>query len=152
MPDTRASVDGTRVLADLRRYDRVIRSRASAKGAANRLSQFAATSLLKNRTFGKAKKFSFSGVLNVFAFLILLGISSAPANFVPMKLVREGINLLTSMIYDHPSDFEHVIDHVAKGFLQPSKVVTHTYRLEGIQEALKLAGTGAAGKIHINLG
>ena len=34
------------------------------------------TSLLKNRTFRKAKKLSFSGVLNVFAFLILLGISS----------------------------------------------------------------------------
>jgi L-iditol 2-dehydrogenase len=85
------------------------------------------------------------------ANVILLGISAAPASFIPMKLVREGINVLTSMIYDHPSDFEHVIDRVAKGFLHPSKVVTHTFLFEEIQEALRLASGGGAGKIHIRM-
>ena len=47
--DGRRLLVSTRVLADLRRYDRTIRSRGSGKGAANRLSQYAACSLLKNR-------------------------------------------------------------------------------------------------------
>jgi L-iditol 2-dehydrogenase len=85
------------------------------------------------------------------ANVILLGISAMPASFIPMKLVREGINVLTSMIYDHPSDFEHVIDRVAKGFLHPSTVVTHTFPFEGIEEALRLASGGGAGKIHIRM-
>jgi L-iditol 2-dehydrogenase len=85
------------------------------------------------------------------ARVILLGLASTPVSFVPMKLVREGINLLTSMIYDHPSDFEHVIEQVTKGFLHPAKVVTHTFPFAEIQEALKLASTGGAGKIHITM-
>ena len=47
--DGRRLLVSTRVLADLRRYDRTIRSRGSGKGAANRLSQYAACLLLKNR-------------------------------------------------------------------------------------------------------
>ena len=83
--------------------------------------------------------------------VILLGLASTPVSFYPMKLVREGINLRTSMIYDHPSDFEYVIGMVAKGALHPSSVVTHTFPLEKIGEALKFAGTGGAGKIHIEI-
>jgi threonine dehydrogenase-like Zn-dependent dehydrogenase len=81
--------------------------------------------------------------------VILLGLASTPASFYPMKLVREGINLRTSMIYDHPSDFEHVIGLVATGALHPASVVTHTFPFEKIGEALKFASTGGAGKIHI---
>ena len=39
------------------------------------------------------------------ARLVLLGLSSLPAGFIPMRLVREGIDIRTSMIYDHPKDF-----------------------------------------------
>jgi L-iditol 2-dehydrogenase len=85
------------------------------------------------------------------AKVVLLGISAMPASFVPMKLVREGIDVLTSMIYDHPSDFEHVIRLVEKGLLQPSKVVTHSFSFEQIKAALVLANAGGAGKIHIRM-
>jgi len=83
--------------------------------------------------------------------VILLGLASTPASFVPMRLVREGVGIQTSMIYDHPADFKHVIDQVAKGVLRPSKIVTHTYPLDQIGEALRFAGTGGAGKIHIRM-
>lgn len=83
--------------------------------------------------------------------VVLLGLASTPASFVPMKLVREGINLLTSMIYDHPSDFEHVIGQVARGLLHPAKVATHTFGFEELGEALELAATGGAGKIHVKI-
>jgi threonine dehydrogenase-like Zn-dependent dehydrogenase len=83
--------------------------------------------------------------------VILLGLASTPVSFYPMKLVREGINIRTSMIYDHPSDFEYVIDLVANGALHPASVVTHTFPLEKAGEALTFAGTGGAGKIHIEI-
>ena len=85
------------------------------------------------------------------AQVILLGLASTPVSFVPMRLVREGINLHTSMIYSHPADFEYVIDLVAKGELHPASIVTHTYALEKIGEALELGSTGGAGKIHIEI-
>ena len=85
------------------------------------------------------------------AQVILLGLSSSPARFIPMRIVREGINIRTSMIYDHPADFAHAIDLVAKGKLHPACVVTHTYSFESIEQALKHAGTGEAGKIHIKM-
>jgi L-iditol 2-dehydrogenase len=83
--------------------------------------------------------------------VILLGLSSEPASFVPLRFVREGIDIRTSMIYDHPKDFAHVIDQVARGALHPSCVVTHTYPLESLGRALAHAGTGEAGKIHITM-
>lgn len=85
------------------------------------------------------------------AMVVLLGLSSSPVSFVPMKLVREGINVGTSMIYDHPADFEYVIDRVARGALHPAKVVTHTYPFEKLGEALAFAATGKAGKIHLQM-
>jgi 2-desacetyl-2-hydroxyethyl bacteriochlorophyllide A dehydrogenase len=83
--------------------------------------------------------------------VVLLGLSSEPATFVPLRLVREGIDIRTSMIYDHPKDFAYVIDEVARGVLRPSCVVTHTYPFESLALALAHAGTGEAGKIHISM-
>ncbi len=85
------------------------------------------------------------------AQVILLGLSSSPVTFVPMRLVREGINVQTSMIYDHPADFAHAIDLVSRGVLHPACIVTHTYSFETLDQALQLAGTGKAGKIHIKI-
>jgi L-iditol 2-dehydrogenase len=85
------------------------------------------------------------------ARVVLLGLSSLPASFIPMRLVREGIDIRTSMIYDHPKDFAHVIDQVARGVLHPARVVTHTYPFDSISQALKHAATGDAGKIHIRM-
>ncbi len=83
--------------------------------------------------------------------VILLGLSSSPASFLPMRIVREGINIVSSMIYDHPADFKNVIKMVAKGALSPACVVTNTYSFEAVGEALQLASTGEAGKIHIRM-
>lgn len=82
--------------------------------------------------------------------VVLLGLSSEPASFIPLRLVREGIDIRTSMIYDHPSDFEYVIEQVFRGTLRPSRVITHTYPLESLAEALRHASSGEAGKILVS--
>ncbi len=82
---------------------------------------------------------------------ILLGLSSSPACFLPIRLVREGIRIETSMIYDHPSDFARAIDLVAGGTLCPSRVVTNSFPFTAIEEALEVARTGQAGKVHIKI-
>lgn len=83
------------------------------------------------------------------ARVVLLGLPSSASSFLPMRLVREGISVSTSMIYDHPADFARVIDLVSSGLLHPSCVVTHTYPFESVGSALELAGTGRAGKVHL---
>jgi threonine dehydrogenase-like Zn-dependent dehydrogenase len=85
------------------------------------------------------------------AAVILLGLSSTPASFVPMRLVREGINVYTSMIYDHPDDFVRTIELVAAGKLQPGRVVTDTFSFDSVAEGIRLAGTGESAKIHIKM-
>lgn len=85
------------------------------------------------------------------AKVVLLGLPSEPASFVPMRLVREGIDILTSMIYDHPADFSRAIDLVSKGVIHPACVVTNTFDFDSVDQALELARTGKAGKIHIKM-
>jgi len=83
--------------------------------------------------------------------IVLLGLSSLPAKFVPVKIVREGINILTSMIYDHPADFARAITLVASGRLSPSKIVTDVYPLPDISTAIERAASGTAGKVLIDM-
>jgi len=85
------------------------------------------------------------------ADIVLLGLSSLQAKFVPVKIVREGINILTSMIYDHPADFARAIELVASGRLRPSKIVTDVYPLSDISAAIERASSGTAGKVLIDM-
>ena len=80
--------------------------------------------------------------------VILLGLSTSPASFVPLRVVREGIRIEPSLIYDHPADFASSINLVASKILQPSKIVTETIPFDSIGRALQIASTGKSGKIH----
>ena len=83
--------------------------------------------------------------------IVLLGLSSLPAKFVPVKIVREGINILTSMIYDHPADFARAVELVASKRLYPSKTVTDVYPVSDINTAIERAASGIAGKVLIDM-
>ena len=80
--------------------------------------------------------------------VVLLGLSSSRASCVPLRLVSAGIRIEPSLIYDHPADFAHAIALVAAGTLQPSCIVSDTLKFEAIGQAMELASTGHAGKIH----
>jgi len=84
--------------------------------------------------------------------VVLLGLATSPASFVPFSLVREGISIEPSLIYDHPADFARSIALVASGTLQPSAIVSDTFQFESIGRALELASNGRAGKIHTIIG
>jgi L-iditol 2-dehydrogenase len=83
--------------------------------------------------------------------VVLIGLSSTPASFVPLRLVREGIRVIGSLIYDHPADFARVIGLVGQGTLRPAQIVTDTLPFEEIDRALQLACTGQSGKVVVNM-
>ena len=83
--------------------------------------------------------------------VVLVGLSSSPASFIPLRLVREGIRVSGSLIYDHPADFARVIDLVKHGTLRPSQIVTDTLTLDAMDRALQLASTGQAGKVVVTM-
>lgn len=81
--------------------------------------------------------------------VLLLGLSTEPASFVPLRLVREGVKIEPSLIYDHPTDFELAIKLVADGTLKPSSIVTDAFPFASIGHALDVAATGQAGKVQV---
>jgi len=83
--------------------------------------------------------------------VVLLGLSTSPASFVPLKLVREELRVSGSIIYDHPADFARTIALVEKKVLSPAKIVTSTFRFSEINQALQLASTGEAGKVLLTM-
>lgn len=83
--------------------------------------------------------------------VILLGLSSSLASFVPLKFVREEIRVSGSIIYDHPTDFARTIALVEQKVLSPMKIVSHTSSFHEISQALQLASTGEVGKVIINM-
>jgi L-iditol 2-dehydrogenase len=83
--------------------------------------------------------------------VVLIGLSSTPANFVPLRLVREGIRIIGSLIYDHPFDFARAIALVKQGTLLPSQIVTDTLPFGEMDRALKIASTGQSGKVVVKL-
>ncbi len=83
--------------------------------------------------------------------VVMLGLAPAPATFVPLRLVREGIRVSGSIIYDHPADFRRCITLVASGLLKPSLIVTDTLEFDTISSALDMACTGQSGKIHVSI-
>ncbi len=83
------------------------------------------------------------------AKVILLGLGSSPASFTPLRLVREGICIEPSLIYDHPADFARALELVENGTLRPSCIVSHTFPFDSIASAMEVASTGQAGKVNV---
>jgi L-iditol 2-dehydrogenase len=83
--------------------------------------------------------------------IILLGLSTADASFVPLRFVREGIKLSGSLIYDHPFDFPRTISLVQRWLLHPSRIVTDTVPFAEIDRAFDLASSGGAAKVLIKM-
>lgn len=84
--------------------------------------------------------------------VILLGLATEEARFVPLRFVREGLRLSGSLIYDHPADFPATISLVERGILKPSSIVTDRLPFAETARAFELASSGSAAKVLLDMG
>lgn len=83
--------------------------------------------------------------------IILVGLSEKQANFTPLKITREGISILPSIIYNHPTDFKRTIQLIKNKTIQPSKIISSYYALDDIQLALERASKGDEKKVIVRV-
>ena len=85
------------------------------------------------------------------ASVILLGLSEKQASFTPLDLVRRGISIQGSLIYDHPEDFKSVIQLIEDRKIQPHKIISKYIPLAEVQAGLQAATDGHPGKIVVQI-
>jgi threonine dehydrogenase-like Zn-dependent dehydrogenase len=83
--------------------------------------------------------------------IVLLGLSGELATFQPLKLTREGISIKPSLIYEHPTDFQKVIELIVNKVIQPSQIISGYFPLNRLQEALTIASKGLESKLIIDI-
>lgn len=83
--------------------------------------------------------------------IVLLGLSEKPASFTPLDLVRRGISIKGSLIYDHPADFQAVIQLIESGKIQPGQIISKYIPLSAVQAGLEAASQGHPGKIVVQI-
>jgi L-iditol 2-dehydrogenase len=83
--------------------------------------------------------------------IILVGLSAAPASFIPLKIVREGIRIIPSIIYNHPNDFKKTIELIQSKIMEPGKIISGTYKLAQLQQAMETAAGGKETKLIITI-
>lgn len=83
--------------------------------------------------------------------IILVGLSGGLATFTPLKIAREGIHVVPSIIYDHPFDFARTLQLIRSKIIRPSFIISSYVSLENLQSALELAATGNESKIIVNI-
>ncbi len=83
--------------------------------------------------------------------VILVGLATEATQFVPIRMAREGISILPSIIYDHPEDFRETIRLIESKTILPSNIISGRYPLKQFQEAIELAASGKATKLIIDI-
>jgi L-iditol 2-dehydrogenase len=83
--------------------------------------------------------------------IVLVGLSGNLATFTPLKIAREGIHIVPSIIYDHPFDFARTLQLIRSKIIRPSFIISSYASLENLQNALELAATGNESKIIVNI-
>ena len=86
-----------------------------------------------------------------FSQVVLVGLSENLTSFQPLKIVRQGIEIIGSIIYDHPFDFQRVIKLIERGIIQPGRIISDNIPFSNISEAFALAKTGVPSKIIISI-
>lgn len=81
--------------------------------------------------------------------IVLVGLASNDATFKPLKIAREGIHIVPSIIYDHPFDFKRTMRLIESKVIRPSFVISSHADLKDMQSALELAAKGDESKIII---
>lgn len=84
--------------------------------------------------------------------IVLVGLSEKYATFQPLKIAREGIKIVPSIIYDHPFDFKRVIQLLVNKTIEPSFIISSYESLSNIENAMEKAANGNESKVVILVG
>jgi L-iditol 2-dehydrogenase len=83
--------------------------------------------------------------------IVLVGLSGQLATFRPLKIAREGITIVPSIVYDHPFDFKRTLQLIASKTIRPSFIISEYLPLAQLETALETAAQGESSKIVINI-
>ncbi len=83
------------------------------------------------------------------AEVVLVGLSEQAASFTPLKIAREGIHIIPSIIYDHPVDFKRTLRLMASRVITPGFIISSHRPLIELQAALETAALGQDSKILV---
>lgn len=82
--------------------------------------------------------------------IVVVGVGDQPVQLDNRILVRRGLTIIGSMIYDHPHDFATTIAAVAGGVVHPERVLGRAFSLDNGAAAFSSA-SDAVGKTWIKL-
>lgn len=82
--------------------------------------------------------------------VVLLGLAAETVPLQPLRVVREGITIIGSIIYDHPDDFRRTIN-LLQGGVRVGNLVEREFPVDDVEEALVAAGGVLAGKAVIRI-
>ncbi|PHN08325.1 L-iditol 2-dehydrogenase [Flavilitoribacter nigricans DSM 23189 = NBRC 102662] len=85
------------------------------------------------------------------AEIVLLGLSDQQATFQPLKIARQSISILPSIVYDHPFDFRRTIQLIAAGIITPGMIISNYVSLPDLQSGLEQAAAGGDSKIIVRI-
>lgn len=85
------------------------------------------------------------------AVVVVVGLADQPSSISEFTLTRQGIQLLSSIIYQHPLDFRRAIRLLEQGFIQPSKIISAQEPFVQLHAALETASQGQHSKIILSL-
>lgn len=81
------------------------------------------------------------------AAVVVAGLADKPSSISEFMITRQGIQISTSLIYDHPADFRRTIRLIESGFIKPSLLISTRKPFQHLPEALTLACSGSQTKV-----
>lgn len=85
------------------------------------------------------------------AYVVVAGLSDKPSAITEFSMTRQGINLITSIIYQHPTDFRRTIGLIESGFIQPGRIISFRESFGNLSSAMTLASSGQHAKIIMDI-
>ncbi len=83
--------------------------------------------------------------------VVMVGLATSPLQLTPIDVIRRGISLIPSLIYEHPRDFPETIDLIASGRIRPAEIVSNIYTLPEAATAIARTASGDETKALVRI-
>ncbi|MBN8826482.1 MAG: alcohol dehydrogenase catalytic domain-containing protein [Spirosoma sp.] len=85
------------------------------------------------------------------AYVVVAGLADKPSSLTEFSITRQGITIVTAIIYQHPIDFRRTIRLIENGFLRPGCIISVKEPFEQLATALDTACLGKHAKIVLDV-